>query len=313
MTGGQRHHTHVEMSRCIPPHVEAGTNITLKVKVACAAGCDLRGRLVRIVTPLGFVVESTLVDFDETTNETGELVVTAPRQVDEHSWRIVFPRHEGEGILHEESDLTVSSTTIPHTTSVAVWKVPSPVVVDSSFTVNVGTKCSVACQLAGQLVVVRNEAGHKVSEGRLGDTPFPGTSALYEAEVSLAAPATEGMYAWSATFAGAGLDIPHEDASATFSFRTARPPEHRVTVTVSDRDTDAPLETVQVQLGVYRAATDERGRASLEVPTGTYDLSLRKVGYETHTQTVEVTKSVTIQVSGVPAPDTDPDEEQVWM
>ena len=66
-------------------------------------------------------------------------------------------------------------------------------------------------------------------------------------------------------------------------------------------------------MGVYRASTDERGRASLEVPKGRYDLNLGKVGYETHSQTVEVTQDVTIQVKAVSAPDKDPDDEQVWM
>ena len=69
----------------------------------------------------------------------------------------------------------------------------------------------------------------------------------------------------------------------------------------------------QVRLGVYRASTDERGQASLEVPTGRYDLNLRKVGCETYSKTVEVTESVAIQVSAVFAPDKDPDDEQVWM
>ena len=194
-----------------------------------------------------------------------------------------------------------------------MWEVPSPVMVNSSFSVKVGVKCSVACQLTGQLIVVRDEAGITVGEGRLGETPWPGTSALYGTEVNLAAPAGEGLCSWSVTFAGAESELPHDDASAPFSFRTARPPEHRVTVTVLERDTEAPLENVQVRLGVYRASTDERGQASLEVPTGRYDLNLRKVGCETYSKTVEVTESVAIQVSAVFAPDKDPDDEQVWM
>ena len=32
-----------------------------------------------------------------------------------------------------------------------------------------------------------------------------------------------------------------------------------------------------------------------------------------HSKTLEVTESVTIQVEAVVAPDTDPDDEQVWM
>ena len=194
-----------------------------------------------------------------------------------------------------------------------MWDVPSPVVVNGSFTVMVGMTCSVGCQLTGRLIVVRNEAGATVCEGRLGDTPWPGTSALYGAEVTLAAPAGEGMYTWSVTFAGTESALPHPDASATFSFRTARPPEHRVTVTVIERDTEAPLEKVQVRLGVYRAATDERGQARLEVPTGRYELNVWKLGYETHPKTVEVTEGVTIHVKAVFTPDQDQDDEQVWM
>lgn len=205
------------------------------------------------------------------------------------------------------------STTDPHPTSIAVWDVPSPVVVNSAFTVTVGTKCSLACQLAGQPVVVRDEAGSTVGEGSLGDAPWPGTSALYGVALRLTAPAGEGMCAWSITFAGMESETPHEDASATFRFRTARPPEHRVTVTVIDRNTGAPVENVQVRLDVYRASTNEGGRAHLEVPSGRYVLNLWKAGYDTQSKTVEVTESVTIQVKAVCAPDTDPDDEQVWM
>ena len=108
---------------------------------------------------------------------------------------------------------------------IAVWDVPSPVVVNSSVTVHVGLKCSVACQLTGQLIEVRDEAGLRAGEGRLGETPWPGTNALFGAEVQLAAPAAEGMYTWAVTFAGTKSEMPHEDAFATFSFRTARPPD----------------------------------------------------------------------------------------
>ena len=193
-----------------------------------------------------------------------------------------------------------------------MWDVASPVVVNRSFTVHVGTKCAAACRLTGQLIVVRDEAGIQVGKGKLGDTPWPGTSALYAAEVNLVAPAREGMYTWSVTSAGAE-SAPHEDAVGTFSFLTAGPPDHRLTVTVLDEDTAAPVENVQVRLGVYRASTDVRGCASLELPKGRYDLQLWKVGYETPSKTVELTESVAIQVKAVFTPDNDPDDEQVWM
>ncbi len=203
--------------------------------------------------------------------------------------------------------------TTPHPTSIAVWGVSSPVVVSRAFTVKVGAKCSLACPLTGQRIVVRDDSGNTVGEGRLGETPSRGTSALYEADVTLAAPAKEDVHIWAATLLGAASQPPHEDASARLSFRTVGRPEHRVTVTVRDRDAELPLEKVEVRLGVYRAETDGRGQASFEVPKGRHDLHLWKVGYETDATAVEVTEDVTIQVTAVCAPDGDPDDEQVWM
>ena len=313
MTDKARHRTTVEMSRSVPPQVEAGTDLTLKVKVACPAGCDLRGRLVKVMAPTGIVVQRELIGFENLTNETDEFVVTAPPQVGEYAWNVVFPRHELKGVVHEESALTITSRTMPHPTSIAVWDVPSPVVVNSSFEVKAGLKCLVSCQLPGQLIAVRDEEGLQVGEGKLGDTPWPGTSALYGTKVNLAAPTGEGTYSWTVTFAGAESEIPHEDASAAFSFRAARPPDHKVTVTVVEEDSQTPLQNVQVRLGVYRALTDEHGLASLEVAKGEYDLDLWKVGYEMHPKTVNVTESVAIQVKAVIAPDKDPDDERVWM
>lgn len=204
-------------------------------------------------------------------------------------------------------------TTRPHTTSMAVWDVPSPVVMNRPFTVKVGVKCSVTCRLAGHRIEVRDETGIPIAEARLGETSWPGTSALYVAEVELAAPATERILTWSAAFTASEPGLPHEKASATFGFRTARPPEHRVTVRVADRRTEAPLENVEVRLGVYRASTDAQGLASLELPGGIYDLDARKVGYETLPRTVEVRKDLVIQVQALFSPEEDPDDQRVWM
>ena len=50
----------------------------------------------------------------------------APQRVGEHAWSIVFPAHEFEGVLHEQSTLSMSVRTRPHATSLAVWAIPSP-------------------------------------------------------------------------------------------------------------------------------------------------------------------------------------------
>ncbi len=194
-----------------------------------------------------------------------------------------------------------------------MWDVPSPVIEHRPFTVKVGFTCTAACQLAGQPIVVRDAAGHTVGEARAGEAPWRGTRSLFGAEVTLPAPAAEGLHAWSVTIGGTTPDALHAPESATFSFRTAGPPEHQVTIAVTDRATAAPLADVHVRLGLYRASTDERGRALLHVPTGRFRLSLWKVGYAAEPQTVEVTGSATIGVDAGRAPDVDTDDEQLWM
>jgi hypothetical protein len=161
------------------------------------------------------------------------------------------------------------------------------------FKVKIGAKCSAACQLTGREIEVYNESGARVASERLGEAPWLGTSALYWAEVDLAAPATEGVHSWPVKFS---TSESHGGASTTFSFLTVKPPEHMVTVKVIDRDTRAPVTDVAVRLGVYRASTEENGLAKMETAKGVYDLTVHKVDYETCPRTVEVTGDVSVQV-----------------
>ena len=218
--------------------------------------------------------------------------------------------------------------TAPHPTSIAVWGVPSPVVVNRRFTARVGVKCSAGCPLAGRTVSVRDATGTDVGRARLGERPEAGTNALYAAEVTLEAPAEEGMHAWTAAcddpaapaqepppaFAEASQPgVAHAGATATFGFRTVSPPEHRVTVSVLDRNTEAPLAGAEVRVGVYRGTTDASGQAQIEVQAGSYDLYVRKVGYAPHTQGLQVSADVHRRVVAVPVAEVDPDDEQIWM
>lgn len=296
------HPTKVEISQPIPLEVEAGTDITLKVRVSCPFGCDLRGRPVTLMAPDGVVMTSELARYDDKISETEDSTLTVPGQAGEYAWSILFPRHESESVVHEESSLPISFRTIPHKTGMAVWDVPSPVARNSSFRVKVGMQCSATCRLTGQLIEVRDEAGAKIGEAKLGETPWTGTSALYWAEVELAAPATEGISFASVTFTTAELELPHEGGSATFSFRTDKPAEHRVTVKVIEEKTGAPVEDVEVRLGLYVASTDERGVVTLELPKGTYELGIRKDGYKAQPISVEVSENLTVQVEASAAP-----------
>lgn len=200
--------------------------------------------------------------------------------------------------------------TEPHETTLAVWDLASPLVVGRRSTIKVGAKCSRGCDLTGADIELRSDTGFKVGSAKLGATPWPGTSALYWTEVDLTVPATEGPYSWTVAVQAAERESPHQQASSTFRFVVVKPPEHSVTLKITRKDTEAAVEDVEVRLGVFRAATDEAGSATVEVPRGTYDLTAWKAGYEVASRTVEVTGDVDIELQIVPAPDQD---EQYWM
>lgn len=307
------HRPKIELSQPVPPEVEAGIDLTLQVRVSCPSGCDLRGNSVQVVSPDGLLMMSELVTYDDEANETEAFSVTVPPQIAEHSWTVSVPGHQTAEVVHEECSLIIPFTTRPHSTSMAVWDVSSPVVISSAFRVKVGVKCSPGCPLTGELVEVRDERGKKIGGGRLGQTPWPETTALYCTEVDLIAPSGEGMNSWSANCSIEGLELPHVSASAGFSFRVAGPPEHRVTVKVIAKDAEAPLENADVRLGFYRASTDESGVATLDLPNGTYDLNVVKPGFETLPQTIAVAQDVTVQVEATVAPDPASDDDQLWM
>ena len=259
--------------------------------------------------------------------------------------------------------MDVKPAAASHSTSIAVWGVPSPVAAAGRFTVRVGVKCAAGCPLTGQPVAVRNEAGAGVGRGRLGTAPEPGTRALYRTDLTLTAPAREGVHAWTVVFAAAGTDPApahgappadeaterksthgappaagaperestahgtppaseataresapaHEAATATFGFRTVRPPGHRVTVTVCDRDTGTPLAGAEVRVGVHRGTTDADGKALVGAPAGRHEIYVRKAGYLPLTGGVTVRGDAALRLAAARVSDADPDEEQVWM
>jgi hypothetical protein len=303
----------VEILQSVPPELEVGTDITLKVKVSCSAACDLRGAPIAVLCDEETLIAAALTG-NGAPNETEDLSLKAPAQAGEHVWAVVFRRHEAEHVVHDESCVTVCFKTTPHPISMAVWDVPSPVVVHRPFTVKVGVKCSASCNLTGLVVDICDESGTSMGRGTLDETPWPGTVALYVAEVPLVAPTTVGTSAWTACFAEAPSALAHSEASAEFGFLTAVPPDHQLTVSVANMHTRTPLEGADVRCGSYRAVTDARGLAMLALPAGTYELNAWKVGYDdTPVRVVQLTSDLVIHLETQPTPKRDSDEERVWM
>ncbi len=304
------HQPDIELLEDLPPEVEAGGKVVVGVRVSCPEGCDLQGGTVNAVISGEVVLTSPLAPSDVgDRHAAATLALRAPARVGEWACEITFPEQEVAHLVHRGCTLRVSSMVVPHATSVAVWGVPSPVT-GTPFEVHVGVKCSAACRLGGQLVEVRDQAGAKVVDGRLGPDPRAGTAALYEARVSLIAPERAGVYFLSVHFPGTSLDLPHTGASGTFTFRVVEPPEHTVTVRVRPKGFDAPLKDIEVRLGPYGAWTDERGLAKVGVPKGEYELSAWRIDIEPVSTRVMVAGDDTVEVDATPRRVVDEDAER---
>lgn len=188
-----------------------------------------------------------------------------------------------------------------HTTSLAVWDLTSPVVIGCRTTLKVGVACPAGCDLTGTWIDVYNETGARVGGGKLGSVPWPATTALYWAELDLAAPEVEGDQSWS--FHATTPEPPHGQATSIVRFVASRPPEHRVTLEVIDKASGIPLTGVELRVGRFRAATNEAGIAYVEVPAGTCEVCAFKIGYDILSSTAHIIGDTTIRLEVAVAPE----------
>ena len=160
----------------------------------------------------------------------------------------------------------------PHDTRVVVWNKPAVVERGKRFAVRVGAACSSKCAAAGWRVEVRDHEGESRATATLGDEPWPGTDALHHAEVALVAPDVEGLHTWEAAALTDGLDVAHTAGRVGFGVQVVSAPACRLTVVAVDAESGRPVEGARVVAHPYRAVTDERGVAELQVPAGGFRL-----------------------------------------
>jgi hypothetical protein len=267
-----------------PREVDAGDELTVTVRVSCPDGFDLRGQSVLIRNQDGTALAAAeLREFDGETFATGAFVLRAPLEVGEHTYRAVLAADEKDGVLHEETSTEFSFAAKPHATSVNVWGMPSAAAAGERFRFKVGIKCSAGCKLTGRPLSVFDDEGAQVGAASLRDDIWPGTTALYFAEVDAHAPLRTGDQEWRVETPGSDSDVPHAAGALTFAVKVVSPPDHEVTMEAFDADTQAPIAGAHVLLHPYRALTDERGVAKVRVAKGKYKVfvsGFRYIAYE---------------------------------
>ena len=297
------HSTAIELSEPAPAEVAAGAEFVVKVKLTCSAGCDLHSLPLTIKGPDDTAPRGTTCHIDG----NGEIALKVPPRVGPQNLTITLEPHEAADIRHEPCSLALTVNAIPNGTSLAVWDIPSPIVKGERFAIKVGAKSVANAELNGLEIAIVDSSDTVVARGRLRDTPWPGTTALYWDEVELPAPVETGLSRWSVRFAPAGLALPHDGTAAEFTAAVVQPPQHRLTVKVIEQESKTPIEDVQIRLGAFRGATGPSGLAEVMMPKGRYDLQIWKAGYEAPARPVDIDADLAVEIEAVVLPEEDPD------
>ena len=288
-----KHVCTVEVS---PDEVDAGADITLKIRVESPRTDDLRGPHVSIRNHEGTELAlAELEPSDGEAYESDDIVLAAPGVVGEYFYRAIVVAPDNNGTVHERASAEVRFAVRPHTAELNVWDVPSAIVAGERFKFTVGVRCSAGCNLAGRGLTIVDGNGWQVGAAHLGHNIVPRTDALYCAEVEAEAPATAGRHPWEIKTALWDLELPHEAGSATMAVRVVRPPDCEVTVDAVDRETQYPIEGASVVMHPYRAVTDEKGVARIKVTKGRYDILVSGSRYVPVSIPAEVTADVAIR------------------
>lgn len=294
-----------------PTEVDAGSDIALVASVTCTPARDLTGLMIQIQdkdgTPVG---EAEIVEFDEEINRTAELVVKAPITTGEHTWTALLPAYTEDDVEYEEVTTTFSFVVIAHKTSILVWDVPTAIVAGETFRFKVGVKCSAECGPAGWVFEVRDQEGELVATGGLQEEPWPGTAALYYAEIEARAPQAYGVHDWSAAAPAAELPVPHEVQTTRIGVRSVQKPEYVITVEAVDKATQAPIKGAKVVVHPYRVFTDEAGRAQVHVPKGVYTVFVSGHDHIPYRSENEVVADTTIRAELII--DRQPTVAEIW-
>jgi hypothetical protein len=306
-TAGSTHGRRTCAVEVSPHEVDAGAELTVTVRASCPNGCDLKRQSVSIQDQDNAeLARAELVDLDGDAHVASAIALRAPLEVGGHVLRAVLAAQEKDGVLHEETSTEFSFMVVPHAASVNVWGLPSAIASGERFRFKVGLKCSAGCKLAGWQLRILGHGGTQVAEAELVDDAWPGTSALYFAEVEAQAPRQIGDYQWRVESPGS-QQVPHAAGSCGFAIKVVSPPDHEVTVAAFDSEQRTPIVGAHVLLHPYRLFTDGSGVARVKVAQGRYRLFVSGFRYIAHESIIDVTGDVTIRAELSAEPEGDED------
>ncbi len=272
-----------------PSEVDAGTDVTVAVALACPEGCDLAGLSVSIRDAGDAEIARIQLAQGDEDGATGDVTLAAPARAGLHAYRAVLLPEAQDGIVHEAAPAEFTIVTRPHATRVSLWGLPPAIRAGDRVSFKVGVKCSAGCTLAGRPVSVVDGDGRQVAAGTLGEDHWPGTAALHFAELTMNAPDAPGQHSWQVRIPASDAEPPHQAGEVGLVLNVVGAPDCEVTVEAIDREENTPIRGARIVMHPYRAVTDESGLARLRVSRGDYKMLVSGSSYVPLSTRISVT------------------------
>lgn len=287
-----------------PSPVQAGAQMTLRGIIEYADPESLEGRDLLILDAEGDVIaELPVVAIEQGFARTADIILKAPAKAGTYGWTAMLPGgKEGESALL--SDM-FTFTVDPHRTRLVVWDVPSALPVDETFTVKIGAKCSGGCDMAGTELEILDQDGVPVQSFALSEDIWDGSEGLHYREITLRAPADEGLFKWAVRAPDSEQETSHAGQQARLTLRCVAQPECRVVVKAYDTERHQPIAGAKVVMHPFRGRTDADGVAAFTVPKGAYTLFVSASRYESVSRSVEIVEDFEAQTELAPEPPED--------
>lgn len=282
-----------------PDLIEAGGEMTFALRVS-AHGQIEGGASVVLSGPDGAEVARRDLLADEDGLVCDDIELVAPSEVGDHVYHAVVLAASDPRNMLAAADIPVAVS--PRALEVMVWDVPSAVETGARFAFKVGARCSCACDLGGRRVTIACPVGSGPVSATLVREPWPGTEALYFAEVELVAPRLAGENEWLVATDGAGLEPAHATGSTTARANVVEAADCVMSIEVVEADGGKPIVGARVVMHPYRAVTDGEGCAQVRVRKGTYDVLIAAKTYSPHSMALEVVGDLAARAELLPEP-----------
>jgi hypothetical protein len=297
-----------------PDEVDAGADVTLTVRVGCSRQDNLKRPCVSIRNDDDAELARTELKKSEGEGSEGEeyesdIVLSAPRSVGEHVYRAVVVAADKDGVLQDQTLTEIRFLVKAHAAQLNVWDVPSAIEAGQRFKFMVGVRCSAGCNLGSRGLSIVDREGSPLGAANLGPDIWPGTDALYFAEVEAEAPPAAGNYQWEVMTTASSSELPHTAGSLAFGLKVVSPPDCEITVEAIDRAKQTPIKGARVVMHPYRAMTEENGIAKLKVTRGQYDVLVSASKYGPVNMAVEVSGDMVTRAELDMEPPLDPLDE----